>query len=269
MMDIEFDDSLNFGRDRGFVEVFEEEAFVMAEATAARLDNKSIELSQPQRMIIYNANVSLEVEEATVTHGQLQQIAMRYNGYVVTSNIWNFDDEFSDGFVSLRVEATYLETVLAQIAELGQVTNQNIYSEDVTMAFIDITGRLQQYRTQEGRLLEIMERADTVYDLITVERELTRLRNQIESLEGQIRFFEQRTALSTITVNFHEPRPRFQSPSFGQSISDGFGRGINALATSTTNLIIGFFSIIPALIVLTIVVLIIVLLVRRPKARRK
>ena len=240
------------------------------ESSAGGTDS-ALALEDHERMIIHNANVSLEVEQADEALDQLQALAQRFGGYVASSNIFNFDD-FSSGFVQLRVAAAYLEVALAEIGEIGEVTSQGIDSQDVTLTYIDIQGRLQQYRSQESRLLEIMTQAYTVEDLVTIERELTRLRSQIESLSGQIRYFQQRTALSTININFFEAGHGNQGGvlnQLGQGISNGFSRGISTMAHSTTSLIVGFFSIIPALLVIIVIALIILLLVRRRKVPRK
>lgn len=228
---------------------------------------------QLERKIIKDANLSLRVNDFAAVYQRLNELAARYGGYVVSSDAYSYDGEtMQRGYVSLRVDAARLDAALAEIEGMGKLENQSVYTQDVTMTYYDIAGRLTQYQTQEQRLLQIMGKAETVEDLIKLESELTRVRAELESLTGQLRYYDQMTALSSINVNLYQPDANTQSvrlsgwAGFMQDIRAGFISGVNGILRACSNLAVGFFRLLPALLLLAVVVIAVVLMVRK---RRK
>ena len=222
-----------------------------------------------ERKIIRNANLSLKVADFSAAYQRLNELAVVYGGYVVSGDAYSYDGEkMLSGYVMLRVEAGRLDEALAEIESLGKVENRNISAQDISMEYYDIAGRLNQYQIQEKRLLEILAKAETVEDLITVERELTQVRAQLESLQGQLRYYDQMTALSSINVNLYQPDVNTQTvrlsgwPGLWQDIREGFISGVNALIRGLSSLIIGFARLLPLLLLIALVVIVLVLLIR-------
>lgn len=244
----------------------------LAEPEALLLTGEDAE-PQMERKIIKDANLSLRVNDFAAAYQKLNELAARYGGYVVASDAYSYDGEtMQSGYVNLRVDANLLDAALAEIEGMGKLENQSVYTQDVTMAYYDIQGRLEQYQTQEQRLLEIMRKAETVEDLIALESELTRVRAELESLTGQLRYYDQMTALSSISVNLYQPDANTQTvrlsgwAGFMQGIKEGFISGVNGLLSAFSCLVVGFFRLLPALLLLAAVVVVVVLFVKK---RRK
>jgi hypothetical protein len=139
------------------------------------------------------------------------------------------------------------------------------------MTYYDIAGRLTQYQVQEKRLLEILAKAETVEDLVTVERELTRVRAELESLNGQLRYYDQMTAFSSISVNLDQPDDTTQKvhlsgfPGLWQDVREAFISGINGLIAGASAVVVGFSRLLPLLLIITLVVIVVVLFIRKKR----
>ena len=109
----------------------------------------------------------------------------------------------------IRIPQTEFFNAFDRIKLLGEVVSENAGSEDVTDRFIDLEARLKSAQREEESLLALLGRAGKVGDILTIERELARVRTELERLQGQINFLERRVDLATITVSLFTPQARF------------------------------------------------------------
>lgn len=163
------------------------------------------------RKIIYDGWLSLEVSDVDVAADQIKSIAEEMGGYISQTSI-SKGDSVKTGSVTLRVPQADFYTVIERIELLGNLKNKNIGSEDVTERYVDLKARLENAQYEEKRLLEIMDKADQVSDMLEIERELSRIREQIEVYTGQLTYLESRVEYATITVTLSEPRPAAPLP---------------------------------------------------------
>ena len=253
-------------------EVYETAASLATSANARSAPATGGEEKQLERKIIRDANLSLKVDNFSAAYQRLNDMAGHYGGYVVSSDAYSYDGEIMQrGYITLRVEANRLTEALAEIESMGKVENQSVNTQDITMAYYDIAGRLGQYRIQEQRLMDILRKAETVEDLIKLESELTRVRAELESLTGQLRYYDQMTALSSININLYQPDADTQTvrltgwAGFRQEIREGFISGINSLLRGLSTFTVGFIRLLPTLLLLVIAVLAVVLIVRKKR----
>ena len=205
-----------------------------------------------ERMIIYNAHVSLRVKTGKIKDAvdKLQEIGIKYGGYIAHSEI--YEDR---AYVTLRIPSDNFTNALDSISQIGQVISTQISTEDVTEQYIDLKARLRNAQREEERLLEILEKANTVEDILKVESFLKSVREEIERLQAQITYLERRVEYSTITVSIQEeftrPPPKPQWPVF-----DPTGAIINGIKYMYTLIYIA----ITLLITFTPIIIILVLL---------
>jgi hypothetical protein len=95
-----------------------------------------------------------------------------------------------------------------QIAALGKLLNKQITAQEVTEEYVDLTSRRRNLQREELRLLDLLQRAGKVRELLEVEQEVGRVRGEIEAISGRMRYLENRVALSTLTVPFEGPQPK-------------------------------------------------------------
>ena len=151
--------------------------------------------------------------------------------------------------IEMRVPAAQFDSALADIrAAGGSVTAQKITGKDVTEEYIDLEARLRTQRALEAQLLEIMKRADEVADAVSVQRELTNVRTEIERVEGRRRFLENQASLSTISVTLQPPAPLIGTTGFFRGVGAAFGEGVDIAAAITLFFIRLLLALIPVVI---------------------
>ena len=126
---------------------------------------------------------------------QIADIAEKYGGYV---------NEMGTYQATIRVESGQLDAAIADLATLGKLARKNIVGQDVTEAYQDYQIRLENAQKARDRYLELLNKAETVEEILKVERELERLNETIDLLKGKMARIEHLEAYSTITVALRE-----------------------------------------------------------------
>lgn len=198
----------------------------MQDVSLKQADQSATAAQAMERKIIKDAELTLEVPSPTEAQRTVTSIAESHNGFVVTSE--SKQRQSSDGSQRLlditlviRVPAPQFGATLDQIRALSNnITAEKETGQDVTEEFIDLEAHIKTQKALEAQFLEIMKQAHKVEDLLEVQRQIAGVRGEIEKLEGRQRFLENRSSLSTITVNLN---------SAGTGIvvnTSGFGRSI-------------------------------------------
>ena len=157
-----------------------------------------------ERKIIFIASLSIEVEEVEAAVDRARAVAESLGGFVEhLSSSGGSETPRAD--LTIRVPQTGFSDALEHIESLGEVQFRNLGSEDVTEQFIDLGARLKSSTAEEKSLLALLERSNSVTEILTVERELTRVRADIERAQGRLNFLERRVDLATIQVSLFLP----------------------------------------------------------------
>jgi len=183
------------------------EAPAAAEAPAAGGFAQDQSAAQPvERIVIKNASLSLLVEDAAASADEIAKLAEGMGGFVVFSNVFGItygpnDTPAKQASVSVRVPAGRLSEALARIKDMAvEVTQENVSGQDVTAEYTDLQSRLKNLEVAEQRLQTIMDGATRTQDVLDVFNELVRVREEIEVIKGQIKFYEDSAAFSQISI---------------------------------------------------------------------
>src|SRR5262249_8125482 len=137
-----------------------------------------------------------------------EAIAASEGGYLADARVARDAGDRRSGTLTLRVRADRFEPALRALEALGKVESARLETQDLGREYVDLETRLAARRDVEGRLREILRtKTASLSDLIAAEKELARVIEEREVLEGQRRFYDRQIALSTITAELHEPRP--------------------------------------------------------------
>ena len=206
-----------------------EPAAAMAEAPGGS-DGGDAALQVSERRVISTGFMSLEVDDVPAAAGQVRIAAEALGGFVESSTV-SGDDEDAFAEVTIRVPQEVFPEALDRVRRIGEVRSEDLRAQDVTEQFIDLNARLRSALRTEGSLLDLLDRAADVEDVISIERELSRVRTDIERLQGQLNFLERRVSLSTLTVSLFTPSAmRTEPPSADSWIEvDDIQRAIAAI----------------------------------------
>jgi hypothetical protein len=159
-----------------------------------------------ERIVVKNASLEIVVIAPDESLQSISRMAEQMGGYVVSANLYKTQTsegkEVPQASITIRVPSEKLEEALAQIeAESDRLPlSKNINSQDVTSDYTDLQSRLVNLEAAEAQLMEIMESANRTEDVLNVFDQLTRVREQIEVLKGQMQYLENSAKLSAISV---------------------------------------------------------------------
>lgn len=186
-----------------------------ASADYARSESKAsggaMEVAPPaksngiERKIIYTADVSLVVDKLNPAQQKLLALVRRFKGYVAESNIGGQSGEPRTATWKVRVPVAGYANFLDAVSKIGEVQTVSSSSQDVSAEYYDIDARLRNKRVEEKRLLEHLNRSTAkLSDILLVEKEISRVRGEIEQMTGRLRVLANLSSLTTISITIHE-----------------------------------------------------------------
>jgi hypothetical protein len=147
------------------------------------------------RMVAYTVNISLSVKSIDETQKILSEQVKNNNGYITKE---------ADNYIITRIPTAAMDDFIKNVKMLGKVENENKTGKDITEAYRDNTIKLENLKNIRNRYIALLEKANTVTDILSIEKELERVNTEIEILEGKIKYAEQSVTYSNITINFYE-----------------------------------------------------------------
>ncbi|MEY2585567.1 MAG: hypothetical protein QOD80_1593, partial [Verrucomicrobiota bacterium] len=157
------------------------------------------------RKLIRNATAELEVASFDDSIQKITAFVSEEKGYVATTNSEKQANGKLRGEIVVKVLPDSLDRFLGKLRGIGELKNQALTTEDVTKAYFDTESRLKNARLMEQRLIEILKtKSKDVADLLEVEKELGRVREQIETMQGELKFMDSQVAFATVTITLAE-----------------------------------------------------------------
>lgn len=189
----------------------EQPAPTMAPAAVSRSYDQGVadESAAVERIVIRTAELSIVVESPANAMEQIIRLASEMKGFVVNSSLYQTQTaegaQVQEGVITIRVPAERLDEALGRIRALVEnpetdILSQNIYGQDVTKEYTDLQSRLRSLEDAAEQLRKIMDTATKPEEVLQVFNELRQINEQIEVIKGQIKYYEEASALSAITV---------------------------------------------------------------------
>jgi Domain of unknown function (DUF4349)/Putative zinc-finger len=157
------------------------------------------------RKLIRNANVELEIVSFDDAVQKITALANEERGYVATTSSEKQANGKLRGQVVVKVLPEDLDRFLQKVRGLGELKNQTFGTEDVTKAYFDTDARLKNAHVMEQRLIEMLKtKTGKVADLLQVEKELGRVREEIEKMQGELKYWDSQVQFATVTISLSE-----------------------------------------------------------------
>src|SRR6266446_4349217 len=157
------------------------------------------------RKMIRNAQVEIEIANFDEAVQKITAFANEERGYLATTSSEKQANGKLKGEIVVKVAPENLDRFLQKIRGLGELKNQTLGTEDVTKAYFDTDSRLKNARVMEQRLIEMLKKkSDDINDLLQVEKELGRVREQIEQMQGELKFWDSQVQFATVTISLAE-----------------------------------------------------------------
>jgi hypothetical protein len=159
-------------------------------------------------MIIRTGQAFIEVDKVDPAILRIRQLAAQVGGYIANSSISGGRDQIRQATLEIKMPASKYDQGVGELSTIGKVETVNSTAEDVGEEFVDVTARVTNARRLEERLITLLStRTAKLDEVLRVEHELARVREEIERYEGRLRFLSTRAATSTLTITVHEPAP--------------------------------------------------------------
>lgn len=242
----------------------------------AQMENSA---AQNDRKLIRTVDMSVETKEYDALLNTLEAEVQSRGGYIESMDSYNGSSYSSyrntrHASLTLRIPKGQLDGFLALVSEVGNIVRRSDNVEDVTLSYVDMESRRNALRTEQERLLALLEKAETIEDIITIEDRLSSVRYQLESMESRLRTIDNQVDYSTVYMDVSEVQELtpVAERTVSERIADGFMRTLKDIGDGVVEFIIWFLVNTPYLVIWTVVITVVVLVVRgiwRKKAKKR
>jgi len=191
-------------------------------------------------MVIRTGHSSIEVDSLERAVSQVRLLAGRIGGYIASTTMQTGRGQLRSASLEVKVPAERFDEALAGLAPIGKLESVNVNAEDVGEEFTDVTARVENARRLESRLIQLLAtRTGKLKDVLDVEQELARVREEIDRYEGRLRYLRAHAALSTFTIYVHEPLPivgRAGSSVMGEALAQAWRNFVDLVALCVRSL---------------------------------
>lgn len=224
------------------------------------------------RKLIKTVNISAETEDFDTLVPSLQKQVEALGGYIENISVYDVGSYYVEeqhvkqrcANLTARVPKEKLDEFLSQVGEQTNVTSRSESVEDVTLQYVDLESRKKALLTEQDRLLTLLGQAETVEDIIAIEGRLSEVRYQLESMESQLRTYDNRIDYSTVYLDIEEVR-KYSAPQTAtvwERIERGFAKSLENIGFGIRDFAIGFVIDIPYIVFWGVIIVAAVLIFR-------
>ncbi|MCR5597802.1 MAG: DUF4349 domain-containing protein [Lachnospiraceae bacterium] len=255
---------------------YEESYDSYAETPAADNSTGDVDVQESaqstNRKLIRTVSLNVETQEFEALRNDIESRIKALGGYVEDGYVYNgniySEGSLREATMTVRIPSDKLEEFLNMVAENSNVVTQNESVRDVTLDYVDMDSRKSALKAEEKRLLEMLESADTVEDMIYIEDRLANIRYETESIESQLRTYDNLVDYSTVNLTISEvikltevvEEPTVE-PTVAERISKGFSESLEDVEDELTDCFVGFIISLPYLAVVFVPIIVVIVVI--------
>ena len=236
-------------------------------------DTDSTVLPEGRKWII-TVNMSAETEDLDALMEALNGKISGLGGYVEDQDSYNgsmySSRRYRSASLTVRIPAERVDEFTEEMSGIANVVSTNLSREDITLSYVATESRVKALQTEEARLLELMEQAETMADLLEIESRLTDVRYELENRASQLRLYDNQVDYATIYLSIDEVQEYtpVEEPTVWERISGGFVSSVKGVGNGLLDLLVWVLAKSPYLVILGGVTAGVVVLIRKRKTRR-
>jgi hypothetical protein len=222
--------------------------------------------SMATAMIIRTGTASIEVDSLESGIAAIRALATALGGYVANTSMQAGNAQVHSATLQLRIPSARFDDALAALRPVGKLESTNVNAEDVGEEYVDVSAQVANGRKLEQRLIQILAtRTGKLSDVLAVERELARVRGEIDRQEGRLRYLRAHTSMSTLAITVHELLPIVGQKGSGGVIAESFREAWRNFVSFVAGFIAALGTLVPLLVLLGLVGYGVVRVARRTK----
>ena len=200
------------------------------EASGQTIEQSAADPLPVQSKLIYTGNINMQVKKYEEARSSLDKIVKAQGAYV-SNEAERSDDFYVSNTIVIRVPSAKFDKLVSDAGAIAEVIESKTTStEDVTAQYVDVQARLKAKREVEITYLELLKRAGQISDILEIQEKLRVIREEIESAEGQLRYWDNQVSWSTLTIYMHEKdRSQMAAPGFFGKLVKSLSNGWNGL----------------------------------------
>lgn len=236
----------------------------IVESSELKQDSSPTPEAQDQK-VIKTARLSFETKDPEVTHQRIIQLTKDNEGFIQSDNSGKSYGRINKSLI-IRVPAENFQKMINGISQGVEYFDQkDISRKDVTEEFVDLQARLKAKRELESRYFELLKQANNVKEMLEIERELSKIREEIEAREGRLQYLQNKVSLGTIYVDFYKTTEiKSATASYGQKMTNALKGGWNGISV----FFLGILYIWPLLLLIMIIAFLIRRYFKRQKSKK-
>lgn len=251
-------------------------AAMTAEAGAAAADEVSESAAASSRKLIRHLDLDVETLEFDKMVEELKKRTAELGGYIESSSISgsSYNSRYKNSryaSLTLRIPQAKTDTLLGEIGDMANVLSRTENVDDITLTYVDLESHVNALKEEQARLTEMLGKAETVEDMMSIESYLADIRYELESYASQLKLYDNLVTYDTVSVNVQEVTKETptEEPTLWQRITRGFADNLVGLAQDAADLLVWFVSGIPYFIALFVIIFIIIKLIKWIGGRKK
>jgi len=222
------------------------------------------------RKIVKTAALHIKTNDYESFMTGIKQKIEQYNGYVVQSQEYNYDNKTDrNANMKVKIPADKLESFIEELASMGTVTSKTIGSDDITNSYIDVESRIKALETEQEALLGLMEKAESLADVISLQDRLSDVRADLEALKAQKQSYDEMVAYSEVSVDIREVERVVEGDDtfFGEA-KEKLMNNIYDLADSLRELAINLIASLPYIAIIGVAAAVVIVVIVRKVRKR-
>lgn len=218
------------------------------------------------RKLIKTYDMNVETEKFDDLMVAIEARILALGGYVENMNTYNgslysYGKSMKSSNITARIPAQNADRFIEFVGENANITNKNLSVSDVTLQYVDTESRKQTYEIEQERLLALLDKAESIEDIITIESRLSEVRYKLENMASQLRTYDNLVDYSTIYIyvnevqKYTEPEPE----TYGERIVRTFTNSVERVWNAITDFFVDFIGAIPGLIIWAVIIFVVVI----------
>lgn len=207
------------------------------------------------RKLIRTVRMSVETKEFDSVMETLEKRVDELGGYIedmetYNGSVYNSSRSSRSASMTARIPAAQLNVFLGEVSDISNVTRRSENVQDVTLDYVDLDSHKKTLQAEHERLLELMERAEYIEDIITIEQRLSEVRYQIESMEARLRTYDNKVDYGTVYLDVSEVKELtpVHEETVWERISGGFIENLQGVGNGALEIVIWVLIHIPTLV---------------------